>query len=267
MSDTQEMPVVRVDAPPSIPFPYGLLSLTPSPLPEGWEAGASWESEACGVVLSTTGPCQDNPPPTIPPLLQTLGCSVASAAPFVVYSYGQLSTFSRARTLAARRERARTALLAGEQTGAEKGLWAQFVAANPTPMAVVWDASAKQTIRNAIALMEAAFAASYGGTPVIHLPRYCASLVADEMNTRGNVMLTPLGSQVVAGGGYGPTITADPASATAYVTGPIVIARGEVQTANAIDTNINSLSGLAQRLYVTGWDCGVLAVTIDLEAT
>lgn len=267
MSDTQEMPVARIEAPAASPYPYGLLSLTPVPFPEGGEGGASWESVACGVVLATTGPCQDNPPPSIPGLIETLGCSVATAAPFVVYSYGVLSTFSRARTLAARRERARVALLAGEQAGAERGLWAQLVAAGVTPMTVPADTGTGQvqSVRNGIALLEAAFTSRFSGTPVLHVPRYAASLVADQMNTRGNVMLTPLGSQVVAGGGYGAALAANPTTVTMYATGPVLLARGEVFTANAIDQNINSLSGLAQRLYLTGWDCGALAVTVTLE--
>lgn len=265
MSDTQEMPVVRIDAPAAAPYPYGILSITPVTLPEGAEAGGgAWESESCGVVLSTTGPCADNPPPTVPALMENFGCSVATAAPFVVYSYGVLSTFSRARTLAARRDRARTLLLAGEQSGVERGVWAQLTALGLTPMAVAFQENRLRSIRKGIALLEAAFAARYGGTPVLHVPRYAASIIAQEMTTRGNVMQTPMGSQVIAGGGYGPVLTAEPASVTMFITGPMVLARGEVMTASAIDQNINSLSGLAQRQYVTGWDCGALAVTVAL---
>lgn len=276
MSDTTTvMPMIPATAPAAVEYPYGLFSVAPAVgLPDGWEGGVGWPSYACGQVGFSTMPCASDTPDPVPPLLENVACGTGVALPFAVYSYGRLSTLgaSRGADLSTRRAAARAALLAGEQVAAEQGLWDRFVDAsadvdNPAPdIGVAFDGSAKQTIRNAIAILEAAFVRVYGATPTLHIPRYGASLVGDEMVTRSNVMTTPLGSQVVAGGGYGPPIVDDPAEIDIYITGPVVLARGEVLDSPAFDTAINSISGLAQRLYVAGWDCGIMSATVPLVA-
>ena len=77
-------------------------------------------------------------------------------------------------------------------------------------------------------------------------------------------MLTALGTPVVIGGGYNvPESVTD--TGTIIATGPLVMYRGDIDTReNAVDKAINSVSIVAQRDYVIGWDCVAQAISVSL---
>ena len=138
--------------------------------------------------------------------------------------------------------RASSMLQAGEQHAVETALWD----------ALVTNAGAgtgATGLVDTLARAEAAVAAAYGGSPVVHLSRYNASrLGTTNARVEGTKLRTALGTDVVAGGGYDT-------DSLVIVTGPIVMTRGPIKNLGiAHNRDENSHAAIVERSYTIGWD-------------
>lgn len=121
--------------------------------------------------------------------------------------------------------------------------------------------------------LEQELADCYAGQGIIHVPRSAlATLTAQNLlEERDGRLYTKAGNLVVVGGGYtgtGPDGSA-PAAGTMwiYATGAVFGYRGDVQVTSprdSIDRSANTLSMIAERTYVLGFECCLLAAHITL---
>lgn len=126
---------------------------------------------------------------------------------------------------------------------------------------------------HALGELEAELADCYGGQGVIHVPRVAIPTLAawNLLDERDGRLYTTAGNLVVAGGGYTGSSPAGaaPAEGTAwiYATGAVFGYRGDVQVRSpreSIDRSVNTLSMIAERTYVIGFECCLLAAHIVL---
>lgn len=248
-----------------LPLPYGLFSVlswrtTADP---HWRAGGvSWETATCepvGVIGAPT--CASDDITGVPLSFDTAHGEVASATPFMVYGRHRCSPIGD--TFAAASERAALHLARGEQTGVEKALWGGAAGNSPKLSAASSLGTVQLTedgLLDGIGQLEQHLAEEYGGQGVIHLNRHLATVVSGKLVERGGRLLTPLGTAVVAGAGYG--------SGAIVITPQLVGYRSEVEQpgqpgADLFDRTNNDLYALAMRTYLVGYEsCGVASVTI-----
>lgn len=248
-----------VDAPASVPYRFGLFSVV-QPRSAGddrWGVGVSWESNACGAVSVTTGPCLD--------IVNDLtlhgesACDAMSYDPFTAYVLSTNSAF-RTRNRSEWRTAASDQMNAGEQEAVEAKLWAMLGAA-----VTELDVSAK-ALGYVIGWVEQSLAEQYGNVGVLHMNRLAATVALGlgYLHVAGGKVETALGTPVVAGGGYeriGGTI---PDDATIYGTGPLVMYRGQLDMNDSFNRDINDAQVVAQRDYVLGWDCVAIGATATI---
>lgn len=94
--------------------------------------------------------------------------------------------------------------------------------------------------------------------------------IADHnlITTRSGTMYTPVGSKVVIGDypGTGPDGSTTEGATWMYATGEVFFARDREPTrfrpAESFDRDVNTLSMIAERTYVIGWDCCLMAIPI-----
>jgi hypothetical protein len=252
-------PAIEIPAPALIPAPFGLFSvaLQPAPADNGWQGGVWWQVNGCNDVGITYGVC--NVDSVVPALDPNVTCDIATAQPFTVYARSDLSMGGM--PLAQRQQRARDVLQGGEQHAVEQMLWQMFLAATPTPD----DTATSQ--QEAIARVEGLVRDSYGGTPVLHLSPFTATMISGTaFRVEGGVLQTFLGSRVVAGSGY-DVASPGPTDAVSVVgTGNIVVVRGDIfDVGQVINRETNQVDSLVERTYVVGWDC--TAVRVEVPAT
>ena len=253
----------QVTAPPAVPYRYGLFSVVEPrtaaiegvTIDEHWRLGVQWQSQSCGEIKATTGVCIDDEVPALTPDGQL--CSVLEYDPFTLYAYNDDAIPGH--TLAEHEANAITRLTKGEQYGAEQYLWASMAALAP-----VTDATA-YPIYVGLGLAEQLISETYEAQGVIHMNRLTAMACAPFLKVEGGRMLTALGTPVVVGGGYVSGSSTPTDVATIIATGPLVMYRGDIDTReNAVNKAINSVSIIAQRDYVIGWDCSAVAVDVSL---
>lgn len=278
-------PPLLVPAPTVQPYSHGLFSVAQMPVDVDphWRCGIQWEPYACAPArLQPVEECEEEPPPWE----SDDGVPLVEASPFVVY--GSYHCRLPGRSLPADIEdRARQALLLGEQRAVEEALWTgsagntphlaspDAVVLNPVPNPGAADALSPVA---AIAALESYLGANYGGVGVIHIPRGAAAVLARHHQFCGDCappLRTVLGTAVAAGGGYvvntGPDGSpAPPGTAWAYATGPVAIRRSEIfmlpdSLAGAFNRTTNEVEVIAAREYVIGWDCVLAAVLINVS--
>jgi len=124
-----------------------------------------------------------------------------------------------------------------------------------------------------IGQLEAALGACYDGVGIIHVPEGAVPALANlNMIYRdGKNLRTHNGNIVVAGAGYTGSSPAGvpPAAGTTwmYATGQFFMYRGPVRTftrESSLNRTTNTLTAVAQRTYVLGWDCCHFAVQINI---
>jgi hypothetical protein len=133
-----------------------------------------------------------------------------------------------------------------------------------------------------LGLLESALAACYNGVGVVHVPvKALPTFDAWGLIRRdgrdgttgqlGRQLRTANGNLVAVGAGYPGTSPAGVAAGTEqawiYATGAVFGYRGPVQyttTRDSIDRSRNTLSMIAERTYVLGWDCCHVAILVDL---
>lgn len=245
-----------VDAPDHGPYRFGLFSLPEFNVGGDRDGfGLTWRSEACAETGITYDVCLD---PAVADLTSTtVACVEPQFDPFVVYAYLTDSMIVEAGSDDA--DLARTRFLNVEQYAVEKALEARLSAA-VAPVAVL--GTGEFSVRQALAQVEQALAVTVKGRGVIHMSRFAATLLADRLKVEGGQLRTALGTPVVAGGGY--ATDALPTAVTVYGTGPMVARRSGIEVVSAPRYDINSMSEIAQRTYVIGWDCGAVGATATL---
>lgn len=125
----------------------------------------------------------------------------------------------------------------------------------------------------AIGLLEGALGACYDGQGVLHIPEAAVPALANlNMIYRdGKNLKTHNGNLVVAGAGYPGTspsgVTPQPGTTWMYATGQFFMYRGPIRTftrESSLNRANNTLTAVAQRTYVLGWDCCHFAVQINI---
>ena len=252
-----------VEAPAPVPYRHGLFSvveprvvgLVGGTIDEHWRLGVTWQSQACSEAKETTGPCINS---EVSPLTPDEYCSVVEYDPFTVYAYNDDAVPGH--TLAEHEANAIARLTAGEQLAAEKHLWTQMGAAAGAPTDIT-----AFDLEYGLAWVEQALAERYGSQGVIHMSRLSVIMAKDLLRVEGARLTTYAGTPVVAGGGYDVVGATTPSTATILATGPLVMYRSEIDTRqNAVDKSINSVSIIAQRDYVLGWDCVAFGAEVTL---
>lgn len=176
----------------------------------------------------------------------------------------------------AMQERARRALMLGEQRAVERVV-SRALARHPD--AVTLNGGTAVSVVDGLAMLEKYAAANYPGRATIHATPDVVTLLdakgAVSRETSGGVehIETVQGTRVAAGGGYSPlraptadTATPLPANAAdrewLYITGTVQVRRIAAIRADALDTTRNRYQVLAERPYVVTWDCLTAAVQV-----
>lgn len=258
--------------PPSQPYKYGLLSAAtvfndPAFTPRGGDY--TWRVQGCTPGAQWdycwTPGADGQAPKSVEP------DAWDSASPFVVYDGVRCNAVGEPDLKSVATAR----LSLSEQGQAERHLWQQMAdAAAADPDAVIADAGAPfSTVAQAVAALEAQTAATTGAIGVIHMPRYAIAGLDDCLITRdGRTLRTLLGTPVAAGGGYnyaGPDGTVTDDVLWIYATGPTFVYRGPVivpdQNAAYFDKASNQILYIAERPYLTYFDCPIYAAAVSVE--
>jgi hypothetical protein len=120
----------------------------------------------------------------------------------------------------------------------------------------------------ALGLLEGKGQLDYAGDFIIHLGPGMVSMLATNGAIRvgaNGILTTMLGTPIAVSAGY-ETKTAGKLDADqwAFVTGAVVLARGEVQFQSQLDRDTNDITALYERLYIAGVDCLVAKVKVKV---
>jgi hypothetical protein len=127
-----------------------------------------------------------------------------------------------------------------------------------------------------VGALETAMRDCYPGIATLHVTLEVAEIMASQMLliTRDGQAFTPAGSRVVIGGGYPGTSPAGASVANVswiYATGSVFFQREATPHSftpvQSLDRNVNTVSMIAERTYVVGYDCCLLAAPVDLAAS
>jgi hypothetical protein len=177
------------------------------------------------------------------------------------------------------RDGLRTAFERGESAAVEKALMTTLFKVNDATATLPgeWPAATDITPAGgavspklAVALMEEHAASTYVGVPTLHLPVSVASLIlaVDGAEFDGDTLRTKTGSKVAAGAGYMPSTSPAGAAAAAgerwaYVTGEVLVMRGDVIDKDAVDTANNEIIAMVERGYIAAIDCFRAAIRVN----
>jgi len=265
-----QAPPVRVEGLPREVLPHGLFSvlqLRPSPEEREAASGVVWQAVGCDPASGYDDlGCYDidgvlvEDPETFDPHFND-PCLVGQATPFTVVG----SALSHMPGRDEAREVATAALLAGEQSQAERALWRRLAL-----QATDVHPSGALDPYQALAALEQWLGAEYGALGAAHGDRGAVSLLSKRVEAKGPRLLTRIGTPVVAGGGYPGTSPAGAAAATGetwLMASPALFGyRGQVFYSTARDHAHNDSYALALRNYVVGFDpCGVAAVRMNID--
>lgn len=215
-------------------------------------------SPAISTATTTQGVRASKTPWTYPGLAQY--------DPFTIYMLPQCAGMNGWKDV---RKNIGRVFAGAEQRGVESGLWNRMTAAGAG--VTVINATA-QTVKRAVAEAEYWASQNYNTIPVLHAPRDLASLMTTDANVepRGNVLKTRLGTPVAAGAGYahtGPEGAAAVANeAWLFVTGLVTGTRGQMALhgPHMVAANDNTYRGLVERTYLLGNDCLLGAIKVAL---
>ena len=245
----------RVAAPPVVPHPFGLFSVaTPTSPPDPhWQAGVEWLPVGCGAgstdISWTRDPCIKSlgslvdPGPKSDHLITADECVVSSAKPFTVYVYVTASGTSS--DVAGAEARAR--FEAGEEWAVENFVWNAMADQQP-PFA------AAASPVEALAATEHRLATMYHGTGVIHMSRYTATLLSEQLLRVGGQIQTLIGTPVAVGGGYETGVN-EGAAHSIFGSGAITVMRAPLDVYTAWERSVNDILTLVERTYVVMRDC------------
>jgi len=124
----------------------------------------------------------------------------------------------------------------------------------------------------ALGLLESAFADCYSGAGIVHVPNELIPIMdqAYLLERDDDRLITGNGNVVVAGTGYAgssPAGVVDPAVRWIYMTPQIFGYRSEIRTfapETTLDRSVNTVKAIAERTYLLGYDCCLVAVPVSL---
>jgi len=281
-----------VDPPAFTLLPYGLWDAVEqrNPSDTHWQQGVTWV-ERCPQGGTTYDECLSvtgtGAPPEPPAKADNVDQTFRGATPFTVMAEFDCSPVGIGNAATA----AQDALERIEQQQVEAAFWTgtaggqtvgfPHLAANAQVLDVqdiVLQPAASVCVTgvdaaHALGALEGCLADCYAGQGVIHVPR-TAQATLDAwglLHERDGALYTSAGNRVVVGGGYtgsAPDGTA-PAAGTVwlYATGALFGYRGDVQFGtphDSIDRSSNTMKMIAERSYVLGFECCLLAVQLNL---
>lgn len=251
MATTAEV-YAPIEAPPVTPRPYGLFSVAaPTSGGERWRVGVGMQSWNCLDAGVWNDVCIDGGA-DLPKDVTDWLCDVTEFDPFTVY-------FLTSRTgidFSVASAQTSGAFEAAEQKAVESQLWDQLDASAD-------DGGGSTSLLTGLAAVEGNLGAHYNGQGVIHVSPYSATMLAPWLEPEGDRLFTKAcHTPVIVGAGYG-----DSATPTIEIigTGAVFVRRGELEALNAWDLSVNDINALAERTYLTGWDCFAYKKTITEE--
>ena len=283
-----------VDGPSFTPLPYGLWNAVQQPTPDPhWRQGITY-IERCPDAAITYDEClavtgTGGPPPAPAAKTDNVDQRFRGATPFTVFAEFDCSPIG----LADAQSAAVDALARIENwqvervfsTGATGGITSQFphLAANAEVVdaqGIVLQTAATAVVSGSgvdvadgLGRLEAELAACYGGQGVIHIPKTALPTFAawDLAVLRDGQFYTPCGNLLVVGAGYANTspsvIAAAAGTAWIYATGAVFGYRSDVfftAARESFDRAENTMKLIAERTYVLGFECCLLAAQVDL---
>ena len=279
------------DALPFTSPSFGLLSVaTPLEIaePTKWKLGLQWRA-ICPDANGTHGECTDiTGVPLAPAKSETWDQETRGATPVTVYSRTDCAPVGEWDQLG---ERNRTALLRSEERELERIFWtgdagdgvisvfphleatAPVIDGNDLLQpAVTVVTNTPQTIEVGVGMLEDAMRDCYPGVATLHVPLRLAALMAEAYlltaPRSGQVFTSSLGSKVAFGNypGNPPGMDPLPGVTWIYATGSVFYMREPVphtfRPVESFDRGVNTLSMIAERTYVIGWDCCLMAIPI-----
>lgn len=284
-----------VDAPTFTPPVYGLWDAVQKPSADAhWRQGVTW-IERCPVGSSTYDECLNvtgtgGPPPAPPTKTDNVDQTFRGATPFTVFAEFDCSPVGigdaerSAQDALARIENFRVEQIFS--TGLAGGQTVQFphLAANASVVdanGIVLQSAATTVVTggtvdvaDGLGRLEASLASCYGGLGFIHIPKaalptFAAWNLAVPDGQGG--FHTPCGNRLVVGAGYANTspagVAAAPGEAWIYATGQVFGWRSDVfftRSRESIDRAENTMKMIAERTYVLGFECCLLAANVAL---
>lgn len=286
--------------PPFAPTRYGLLSAgtdLSAGAPDHWSAGVTWQDH-CPTGDGTYDECvtdtaiDDGTPTVEPPVKQiTSGYELRGAVPFTVYARfdcspvgfwdvaDRLGTEALTRIESLEVERIFSEGVAPRDGSAPITVYPHLSATTEVvddtgavlqPVAVPVADTALDIVE-ALGRLEAALSQCYNGQGVIHVPAVLAvELQSNDLIIRqGDQLYTLMGNRVAIGGGYtgaSPDGAVDPEAVWMYATGQVFYFRSPVVQvgigSERFDRQVNTVSAIAERTYVIGWECCLLGVPV-----
>lgn len=274
---THTAPPVSVAAPARQPGRFGLFSVTAEvPQPElRFQNGVEFDPVPCGPARGVSGACVDVGSVVIGDeeygAALRLGANIdtVSALPFAVYGWYDCSSLGR--PIGEGLARAREHLAAGEERAVEQAIHDGLLDNAPAfDTAVDLTPGGGASAVDGLGILEGFIGGEYGGVGVIHMPRQAVARLSGQVSRQGQHLETRLGNLVAAGGGYDLSQAAGLAgdTATFYATSIPVMRRSEVFTTpdqeHILNRNLNDVTAVAQRVYVIGWECVTVKVTVDI---
>lgn len=273
-------------------LPHGLWDTIQQATSDGphWQGGVTW-TDRCPTGATTYDECLSvtgtGAPPAPPAKTANVEQEHRGASPFTVVAEFQCTPVG----LADAQTVARDALIRIEQHQVETAFWTGAAAEQqvvfphlaadgevtdgdvvlqPVASPVVTGADVAQ----ALGALEQELADCYKGQGLIHVPRSVLPTLAAWKLARvddDGRLVTPSGNLIVAGGGYtgsGPD-GSTPAAGTSwiYATGAAFGYRSDVyftQVRDSLDRSTNTLRMQAERTYLIGFECCLLAAHIAL---
>lgn len=282
-----------IDAPPLTVLPYGLLSAV-QPLPittPHWQNGVTWR-ERCEDIHVTYDECvavtgSGGPPPEPPVKTSTFTMKTRGATPFTVYTEFVCSPVGSADAATAASE----ALGRKAPYAVERAFWTGLAENNVgivyphlAAATTVVDAQSitMQTVPvtggvmhpgDALGFIEQTLAACNNSVGVVHIPRRALPSFGIYIQSNGGQLRTNGGNLVAAGSGYpgtSPSGAAPPTGQTwIYGTGQVFEAHSNVAVTgvrDSIDRTNNTVTMIAERTYLLGWDCCYVGALVDVSA-
>ena len=282
-----------VDLPAAFtPLPYGLWETVQHPAADGphWQNGITW-IERCPAGDTTYDECLSvtgtGSPPEPPAKTANVDQTFRGATPCTVYAAFECSPVG----LAEAESIASDALARVEQTQVETAFWTGSAGGQPVvfphlsadtevvdgdvvlqPVATPVVTGAD--VAHALGVLEQELADCYKGQGLIHVPRSVLPTLDAWNLTRlddDGHLVTLAGNLVVAGTGYtgsGPDgATAADGTAWIYATGAAWGYRSDPYVSrlrDSLDRTSNTLRMLAERTYLVGFECCLLAAHIVL---
>lgn len=281
-----------VDPPAFTLLPYGLWDAVEQRSPDNphWQQGVTW-IERCpdggttyDECLSVTG---TGAPPEPGAKADNVDQTDRGATPFTIFTEFDCSPVGLrdAETVAS------DALARVEQYQVEAAFWTgtaggqtvafPHLAANAEVLdsqQIVLQPAATPCVTgvdaaHALGALEDCLADCYAGQGVIHVPRLALPTLAawNLIEARNGALFTTAGNRLVVGGGYtgtGPDGSTPAAGSTwMFATGALFGYRGTVRMhspRDSIDRSANTMRMIAERTYVLGFECCLLAAHFDL---